>query len=239
MTIGGSQQLRLFRQARRNGHGLGIAAEMAGMSLGEARLTEEADAKSPPPPEAFEPITMPQVAAQPQENDMARTARKPKDDDDGGVIAKKDFALAVRLYREDIKPAANKVGEHAQEMSTAYKALKKNAHIQPGAAKLAFKLLETEDAKREDFLRCLNGLLEELGISLKPDLVDQMQAANTGPAPVQANRPTPTLVTIPTSDGTETDLADAAEDLPATAPKKRGRLKAVPAPGTEPRRLPR
>jgi hypothetical protein len=66
MTVGGSQNLRLFRQARRNGHGLGIAAEMAGMSLGEARLTEEADAANPPPEEAFEPITTPQVAAQPR-----------------------------------------------------------------------------------------------------------------------------------------------------------------------------
>jgi hypothetical protein len=53
--------------------------------------------QSPPPEEAFEPITTPQVAAQPQENDMARMARMASDDDDGGVIAKKDFALIAAL----------------------------------------------------------------------------------------------------------------------------------------------
>lgn len=129
---------------------------------------------------------------------MPRAARKPKDDD-SGAIATKDFALAVKLFRHDIKPAISKVGEHSQEVSTAYKAIKKSCHIQPQAAKLAFKLEGMEEAKRDDFLRCLTGLLGEFNIPLQPsDLVDQMAE----------QRPKPQLVTIPTGDGTDNDLAD-------------------------------
>lgn len=142
---------------------------------------------------------------------MARTARKPPED--GGVIPAKDFAGAVRLYREDIRPAQSKVGEHAQEQSTAYKAIKKNCHIQPAAAKLAFKLAETEEAKREDFIRCLVGLLGELNIPLQSaDLVDVAE----GKAPVASPRGKPKLVTVPVSDGVDADLADPSSIEPTS-----------------------
>lgn len=241
MNVGGSQQLRLFRRLfHLDGMPIEQAAALAEMSLGEALLHAEADAANPPPPEAFEILSTPPAnsrgpEAQSQENDMARTARKPKDDDEGGVIHAKDFDKAISLFKNDIKPAQAKVGEHAQEQSTAFKAIKKLCHIQPAAAKAAFKLFDMEDAKREDWLRAFNGLIEKLGIGIKPDLVDQMQSGeNKGPAPVQSNRPRPTLVTVPQSDGTETDLADAANDLPTgtAEPKRRGRPKAAPAPGT-------
>jgi hypothetical protein len=61
---------------------------------------------------------------------------------------------------------------------------------------------------------------------------DNADVVPAGPAPVVSR---PRLVAVdgpPKSDGTETDLADAANDLPAAEPKKRGRPKAVPAPGT-------
>lgn len=136
---------------------------------------------------------------------MVRTARQPKDDDTG-EIKTKDFALAVKLWRHDIKPALSKVGDANQEASTAYKTIKKQAHIQPQAAKLAFKLDGMEEAKRDDFLRCLTGLLQELNIPLEPrDMVDAMQAED-GYA-----RPKPQLGLVTLSDGDETDLADAAE----------------------------
>lgn len=166
---------------------------------------------------------------------MARTARKPKDDD-GGEVKTKDFALAIKLYRHDINPALSKVGEYNQEAATAYKAIKKSCHIQPQAAKLAFKLDGMEEAKRDDFLRCFTGLLTELNIPLQSnDLVDQMEdkddagKAPSGPAAV-VSRPKPKLVTIP-SDGTETDLADAAfEASDEELAKQEGRGK--PTPGT-------
>ena len=47
---GGSQQLRLFRRAVRAGASIEDAAEIAGMSIGEARSWAADDLKSPPPP---------------------------------------------------------------------------------------------------------------------------------------------------------------------------------------------
>lgn len=138
---------------------------------------------------------------------MARTARQPKDDD-SGAVKPKDFELARKLYHGDIKKAVSRAGEAMQEVSTAYKAIKKQANIQPQAAKLAFKLAEMEEAKRDDFLRCLGGLLAQFKIDIKPtDMVDLM-TGDDGYA-----RPKPDLSLVTLSDGDETDLADAAEDF--------------------------
>ena len=135
---------------------------------------------------------------------MARAARK--DTEDFGEIKPKDFAQAVKLYRNDIRPAAGRVGENAQEMSTAYKTIKKQCNIQPGMAKFAFKMSETEEAKRDDQLRCLHGLFKELGIQFPPrDMVDAMQDTQDGYA-----RPKPQLVTIPTGPDGDGDLAGDA-----------------------------
>jgi hypothetical protein len=136
---------------------------------------------------------------------MARTARVPKDD--SGVVAVKDFAGAVRTWRNDIKPAISKQGEHGQEASTGYKHIKKNCHIQPQAARTAFKLADMEDAKRDDYLRCFIGLLKEMNIPLESnDLVDM------------AERPKPQLVTIsPPVDhpDDDSDLASPEGEEPA------------------------
>lgn len=50
---GGSQQLRRFRIAVRDGASVEDAAEAADMSIAEARIHAAADAKNPPPPEAY------------------------------------------------------------------------------------------------------------------------------------------------------------------------------------------
>lgn len=207
----GSNQLRTFRRAfHRDGLSIEAAAIEAGMPLGEARLWAKDDAERPTPlpGEAFEPIRMSASSTPAKEATMARTARKKEDDT--GEVAKKDFKSAVRAYRTDIKSAASKVGEHAQEISTAYKFIKKNCHIQPQAAKVAFKLEDMEEAKRDDFIRCFVGLLEEMNIPLQSnDLVDQAEG-KTEP------RPRPSLVTIPGGPGIESDdeLATAAGETP-------------------------
>lgn len=147
---------------------------------------------------------------------MARAARKPKDDDTGKVKAK-DFGLAKKLFLNDIKPAVSKAGESMQEASTAFKQIKKQANIQPSAAKLAFKLAEMEEAKRDDFLRCLGGLLKEFGIEVEPkDMIDMMQAED-GYA-----RPKPHLGLVTLSDGDETDLSDAADAAEETSADEAG-----------------
>lgn len=186
--IGGSVQLRTFRIAIRDGKCLEDAAAIAGMSLVTATLHYRDDAADPPPPEAYLPI------GSMKGNDMAR-GKKAADAPINGEIPKPDFALAVKLYKEDIRPAQAKVGEFAQEQSTAYKAIKKTAHVNPGAAKLAFKLNEMEDTKRDDFLRSLYGLMGELDIGLSRDLVDAMGDGETTEMPTK-DRKRPALATV-------------------------------------------
>ncbi|WP_333837951.1 hypothetical protein [Novosphingobium sp.] len=132
-----------------------------------------------------------------------------------------DFDKAVSLYRQDIKPAISKVGEHAQEVSTAYKAIKKHCNIPPSIARFCFRLAEEEDTKRDVQLRALNGLLQKLGIGvIAADLVDQAQgSAGTSVIPSAQAKPRPNLVVVPAADapvadGTETDLTDAANTVP-------------------------
>lgn len=142
---------------------------------------------------------------------MARAARKPKDDDGAVEVKKKDFDRAAKLYRQDIKPAVSKAGEAMQEASTAYKVMKKECHIQPQAAKLAFKLADMEEARRDDFLRCLGGLLKEFNIAIVPtDLIDLMGGGEGETRP----KPQLGLVTLgQPSTGDETDLGDVGEDI--------------------------
>jgi lipopolysaccharide biosynthesis regulator YciM len=132
---------------------------------------------------------------------MARAKLKPDEND--GAIKEKDYAQAVRIYRQDIKQAISKVGEFSQELSTAYKAIKKQCGISSKAAKLAFQLDDMEDFKRDDFLRSLGGMLKELGIQQPFDMVDMANES--------ATRERPRLVTVGTGD--ETDLADAADEV--------------------------
>jgi hypothetical protein len=203
-VTGGSQQLRIFRRARRDGASIEAAAESAGIEIGEARLIAAEDAKNPPPPSAFELLG--QTPA--EEADVAgrRKARAPEASAE--EIKKKDFAGAVRAYREDILPAQSKVGEHAQEQSTAYKHIKKHCHIQPTAARQAFRLDGMEEAKRDDWIRGFLGLLRELKIPLESaDLVDMAEGKTAAKKPALATMGIP-------SDGSETDLADAGEGDP-------------------------
>lgn len=137
-------------------------------------------------------------------------ARPKKSSPIDGEIAKPDFDLAVRIYRQDIRPAQSKVGEHAQEMSTAYKEIKKNAHIQPQAARLVFRLDAMEESKRDDFLRSFKGLLTALNIFMPSDLVDAAEGkAGFGDSvvPIGERRP-PHLATIPPAVEGDVDLAD-------------------------------
>jgi hypothetical protein len=121
--------------------------------------------------------------------------RKPKEKAVSSEILKPDFELAISLYKNDIRPAQSSVGEFAQEMSTAYKAIKKDAHVNPGAAKLAFKLDMMEDFKRDDFLRSLYGLMKHLNIGISADLVDAMGDGEAPAMPV-ASKDKPSLMPV-------------------------------------------
>lgn len=209
---GGSQQLRQFRRAVRNGASVEAAAEQAGISLGEARLTVAADLKESPPQEAFEPILPTK-----EEDPMAtRTARKPKNDDTGEVKPK-DFAQAKRLYLSEIKPANTRQGDAMKDASDSYKAIKKTCLIQSTAARAVFRLVEMEGAKRDDWIRGFVGLLAEFNIPLQSnDLVDQAE---------KAPRPKPQLVPVGDHPGDDSDLAgefDEATEEELAAQEGRG-----------------
>lgn len=137
-----------------------------------------------------------------------RTARAPKADK-VEEVASMDFDRAKKLYFEDIKPARSKASEHMQEVSTAFKAVKKVCGIQPGAMKAAIKLHEMEDSKRDNWLRAFNGYLRAVNIDPDPkDLVDAMN----GEKQDRYARPKPTLVTLAAHEGDNEDLAGGADD---------------------------
>lgn len=137
-------------------------------------------------------------------------ARKPKQQDKVEEVIAPDYGQAVRIYRNDIKPAQAKVGEYAQEQSTAYKAIKKSAHVDPGAARLAFRLDNMEENKRDDFLRSFRGLLVALNIFMPVDMVDiaEGKSASESPIPTGERKAKLSLVTIPRAPAGDTDLAD-------------------------------
>lgn len=183
------------------------ACVKSGIPLAEARLWDAEDRKNPPPPECFELLTPAPVGASPEKEDEMARPRK-KEGTINGEVPKPDYALAVKLFREDIRPAMGTVGEGAQEMSTAYKAIKKQAHIQPQAARAAFRLVDMEEAKRDDYLRSFNGLLKELKIFMPSDLVDAAEGKgglgeNVVP---MGQRPKPQMATMPAPPSDDSDL---------------------------------
>lgn len=147
---------------------------------------------------------------------MARAARKPKNDDTGEVKVM-DFERVKKLYLNDIKPARSEASSQGQAVSEAMKAIKKQCHVEPQGARAGFKAYEMEEAHRETHLRSfagtVNALLGFQAVTVNfGDLVDQAEGK-----PDRYARPK--LVTIPAgpeSDGTETDLSDAAEFDEAT-----------------------
>jgi hypothetical protein len=198
----GSVQQTHYLSLRQQGHDAALAAQISGVLPKEAELIDRDVARgwlaSIPDAEINIPATG--QAASPEESDMAR----PKKAAAPVVVEehKPDFDLAVSIYRKDIKPAASKVGEHNQELSTAYKDIKKRAHIQPQAAKLAFKLDDMEESKRDDFLRSLNGLLKRLNIFMPTDLVDAAEGNGEAGEDVipSGERARPQLASVPSDD---------------------------------------
>lgn len=141
---------------------------------------------------------------------MTRTA--PPSDDDEGLVHKKDFRRAMKIYHADIAPAASSAAEYMQTMSTAYKEIKKECHIQAFAMKTFVKVAELEESRRDDWLRSFAGLLEEARIYMPSDLVDAAEGKKprSNVIPLSDKKPSPAdagLVTIPEDDS---DLADEA-----------------------------
>lgn len=146
---------------------------------------------------------------------MARTARAKKDDEPS-VVHEKDFDLAVKLWREDIERANSAAGASNKDASDAYKSIKKNAHIQPDAARKAFKLMgKTEDAARDDWFRGFVGIVNRMANRTvltfhSDDLVDRAQTEDGYARPKDTG-----LATL--YDGDNEDLAGGEEPAPGTS----------------------
>ncbi len=186
---GGSQQLRIFRRAIRQGFALDAAALWAGISMGEARLIHTEDLKNPPPPEAFELLYDPDAvaaASQPQENDMARPkkmAREPETMDaeagEGsgidGEYKRPDAALAFKIYDEQIKPKETHLATIKGDMSEPYQQIKNQAHFSRKVLNFIIGLENEEDAKRDHLLLTLSEGLKHRKLFLPRDLVTMAQ----------------------------------------------------------------
>lgn len=122
---------------------------------------------------------------------MARNAKKK--DDEVVELKKPDFGRAVRIFRQDIKPANEKSGEHAQTASTGYKAIKNECHVNTRAAKFAFQLAGESEEKRNDVLRSLRGLLAEMEIRITDDLVSTAEDEPKGPIIASGEKKAPGL----------------------------------------------
>lgn len=161
-------------------------------------------------------LTNPVDPKQKENDDMARPKKTPQVEE----VHAPDFKKAVRIYRNDIKPVQSKVGEYAQEQSTAFKELKKLCHIQPGAAKLAFRLDGMEESKRDDFLRSLNGLLKELNIFMPRDLADIAEGKSDGATNVVpfGERAGAALATLEPYEGDDSDLNPDDDEIASPEP---------------------
>lgn len=209
MTAGGSQQLRLYRRARRDGATMATACVISGISMGEARLHEAADAKDPPPPEAFELLNPAPVEAQPKENDDMARPRK-NDAPISGEVPKPDFDHAHRVYQNDIVPANREQKRAMKEASDAWKVVKKEARVHVAGFRAAMKVAEMEEAEQQVWLRSFNAGLQLRHVTLEADLVDQAEGKQPENVVPIGSAQRPQLATIPHPDD-DSDLADAGE----------------------------
>jgi len=150
MSRAGSQNLRLFRRAIRDGKTLMTACVESGLSMAEAKLTLAEDAADPPGPECFELI-----GATRKEDDMARNAKAK--DDEVELIKTPDFKRAIKVITNDVEPQDERNAKARGEMSAAWKIVEDECHVNKAAAKDFRKIRNMSDELRDDYLRSLYG----------------------------------------------------------------------------------
>lgn len=167
---GGSQQLRTFRRAVRDGATIQAAAELAGMSIGEARIHAAQDIKNPPPAEAYELLG--QTKKEPA---MAgrRKAREPEQT--SSEVAQPDIAKMKQIFIRDLKPAGEQSAKIRGDQSAAWKAVENDCHCNKQAAKALLKLMGESEELRDDYLRTFLMGLKALDLVPSDDLVDLME----------------------------------------------------------------
>jgi hypothetical protein len=248
---GGSQQLRLFRRAMRDGASIEDAALNAGISIGEARIHAQADARFPPPPEAYQLLYDPDapVAASSaaKEDDMAgrRRAREPEETFDteagegGGIdgeYSRPDANLAFEIYDKQIAPKLTHLATLKGDLSQPYQDIKDQAHFPRDVLNFIVKLEDTEDAKRDHKLLALAEGLKARNLFLPRDLVTIANGDDGEDIVPSGERERPALATLADDDddGDDggADIFDEADEEELAAQEGRGRKRAKPAAGT-------
>lgn len=228
---GGSQQLRLFRRAIRDGATLDEACEAAGrlsngdliISLAEGRIHLERDAKNPPPPEAYELLYDPDaVAAASEQKEPVMAAAAKQEPQNGGEYKRPDAAKAFDIYDKQIKPKLTKIDTARGELSQPWQDIKEHAHFPRPVMNFLISLENIEDeAKRDHYLLALSDGLRHRKLFLPRDLVTMSDGTDGAEIVQMADRKKPQLATLAgdpdlemgvPSDGEETDLAEAGED---------------------------
>lgn len=177
MSGGGSQQLRIFRRAIRDGKSLEDACAATGNIIGpeEGRIYLAADAKNPPPPEAFELLydpDAPAAASQPTKELPMATAAKQPEGDNGGEYKRPDAAKAFDIYDKQIKPKLTKIDSARGECSQPWQDIKEYANFPRQVMNFIISLDNIEDdAKRDHFLLALRDGLRHRKHFLPRDLV--------------------------------------------------------------------
>jgi hypothetical protein len=182
-----SVQQDRYLAARAAGATMMTACVEAGIAVAEARLIENDIARGL--------VSLPDPQAQPKEDEMTRR-KGASQKQDVEEVGQPDFERAVKIFRQDIKPANEASGESAQTASTGYKAIKKDCHVNTRAAKFVFKLASESEEKRNDVLRSVRGLLGAMGIGITDDLVSGAEGEDTKAPIVPAAKPE--LVTLAT-----------------------------------------
>lgn len=130
-----------------------------------------------------------------------------------GEYQRPDAAAAFKIYETEVAPKKSVIAEKTGDLSDPYARIKDQCHYPRRILDFIVGLLAMEDAKRDHNLLALAEGLRVKGLTLPRDLVTMASGTDGDPVIPTAARAKPVLVAmgIP-SDGSETDLADAAED---------------------------
>lgn len=145
---GGSQQLRLYRRARRDNNTVATACVLSGISMTEARLIEAEDLRNPPPDEAYELLSpAPSDGAQSKEEDMAKKA---KPGDSGGDRVT-NLTETKAVIRDAVANLVRIDGERAELNAEAaeYRAKVKNCGVPVAALNLAIRMKKADPEDRQ------------------------------------------------------------------------------------------
>lgn len=213
--IGGSQQLRLFRRAIRDGATLEEACAATGDIIGpaEGRIYLEQDRKSPPPPEAYELLYDPE---QRKELTMARP-KKSKDEtangDINGEYKTPNAKEAFDIYNDSIAPKMAAMATLRGDCAEPWRNIKDIANFPRPVMNFLIVLGNIDDdAKRDHYLLALHEGLMVCNLTLPADMITTMAGTADGPVVPVGGRNRPFLAAV-TSDEDDAEFEAAQAEV--------------------------